>query len=105
MFNVLVFILSGFCFLAFFSKKRIALTGTAMLSLLFEIVQWVFSIGASDITDLITNTSGGLCGMLLFLIMGKIAGQHRMKINNAIGIVIESAGLLLIALLTLANCS
>ena len=60
-YNIVVFIPAGFYFTALFGKDK-KLTGvfiTAILSLLFEITQWIFSIGASDITDLITNTLGG----------------------------------------------
>lgn len=105
--NVLAFIPAGFYFSAIFSKMNILLApvATALISFLFESSQWVFSIGASDITDLIMNTIGGLCGMLLFVIMGRIAGQHRMKIINALGIIIEFSGLFLITALTLANRS
>lgn len=33
------------------------------LSLAFEIIQFIFGIGASDITDVITNSAGGLIGI------------------------------------------
>jgi glycopeptide antibiotics resistance protein len=33
------------------------------VSLVFEIVQYVFGIGASDITDVLTNSAGGLIGL------------------------------------------
>ena len=32
-------------------------------SLLFEVTQWVLSVGSCDITDLIVNTAGGLAGL------------------------------------------
>ncbi|MDR0883869.1 MAG: VanZ family protein [Oscillospiraceae bacterium] len=35
-------------------------------SFLFECLQWAFSIGVPDITDLITNTVGGLLGMAVW---------------------------------------
>ena len=34
-------------------------------SLLFEAVQFIFAIGASDITDIITNSLGGIIGETL----------------------------------------
>lgn len=103
--NVLAFVPAGFYFSAIFSKRSIFLApaAAALVSLLFELSQWVFSIGASDITDLITNTFGGFCGMLLFVILGRIAGRYRMKLINTLGIIMEAAGLLLIAALTFAN--
>ena len=105
LYNVVVFIPAGFYFSAFFSKKNIlyAPAAAALLSLSFEILQWIYSIGASDITDLITNTVGGYCGMQLFILLGRIAGKHRMKIVNTLGIIIELAGLFLITMVTAAN--
>ena len=37
-----------------------------LISLFVEILQFIFGIGATDITDIITNTSGGLMGLLLY---------------------------------------
>ena len=34
-----------------------------LLSLLFEVLQYILGIGVSDITDLITNTAGGVAGI------------------------------------------
>ncbi|WP_275351543.1 VanZ family protein, partial [Enterococcus faecium] len=34
-----------------------------VLSLTFEIIQFIFAIGATDITDVITNTVGGFLGL------------------------------------------
>lgn len=105
LYNILVFVPAGFYFSALFSKTNVkyAPAAAAGISLSFEILQWVFSIGASDITDLITNTLGGYCGMLLFVAMGRIAGRHRMKIINTLGIIIELSALLLITAVTIAN--
>lgn len=41
------------------------------VSLTFETVQWIFSIGVSDITDLIGNTLGSGVGAVLFAFLGK----------------------------------
>lgn len=104
-YNIVVFIPAGFYFTALFGKKKI-LAGvfvTAILSLLFEMTQWVLSIGASDITDLTTNTLGGVCGMFLFLLMGKVSYSRRMGIANLIGIVIELLGGVFLTLLFIAN--
>ena len=104
-YNIVVFIPAGFYFTALFGKEK-KLTGvfiTAILSLLFEITQWIFSIGASDITDLITNTLGGICGLFLFILMGKISYSRRMGIANLIGIVIELLGGGILVLLLIAN--
>lgn len=42
-----------------------------LVSLFFETVQFIFSIGVSDITDIITNVMGGVVGMLIVDILDK----------------------------------
>lgn len=37
------------------------------VTLLYEVVQYIFAIGASDITDLLGNTLGGVIGIALFV--------------------------------------
>lgn len=44
----------------------------AMISLIFEVSQYVFGIGASDITDIITNTIGGVIGIGIYMAIKKI---------------------------------
>ena len=86
-FNIIVFVLAGFYLTAMLYKKNffLSILGIIGLSLLFEIIQYVYSIGASDITDLITNTLGGLCGMILFGALGKVTTKYRMTIINFLG--------------------
>lgn len=37
-----------------------------VFSLTAEFIQFIFAIGATDITDLITNTAGGFLGLKLY---------------------------------------
>lgn len=53
-------------------------------SLLFEVAQYIFAIGASDITDLLMNTTGGIVGIVLFLILAKLFKDKTVKIFNTI---------------------
>ncbi|WEG14933.1 glycopeptide resistance protein VanZ-A [Pullulanibacillus sp. KACC 23026] len=63
------------------------------LSLAFEIIQFIFAIGATDITDVITNTVGGYLGLILY-------GLSNRYINNkSLDRVIILVGLLLLLLL------
>ncbi len=89
-YNALVFIPAGFYFSAF-SKRSVVwgIVSCAMLSLGFEITQWIFALGASDITDLITNTSGGFLGLGLFFITHKLFKGNEILIVSIIGAVIE----------------
>lgn len=49
-----------------------------MLSFGVEIIQLVFAIGAADITDVITNTSGGFLGLLLYELGEKYIGTKKL---------------------------
>jgi glycopeptide antibiotics resistance protein len=46
-------------------KKIAAIAG---LSLFYEVMQFILAIGATDITDLLSNTSGGICGIFLYYV-------------------------------------
>ena len=60
--NVIVFIPVGVYFsLLFRNKSFLKVIGSVLsISLAYETIQFIFAIGASDITDLICNTLGGL---------------------------------------------
>jgi len=49
-----------------------------MTSVAVELTQFVFAIGASDITDVITNTSGGLAGLLLYDLANKYTDDEKL---------------------------
>lgn len=77
-----------------FAKK---VCPSAVLSISYEVLQFVFGLGTSDITDLITNTLGGITGVLIFMMFSKIFGAKADKILNVIAGVCTA---LLIALMT-----
>lgn len=66
-------------------------------------MQYAFAIGASDITDVIDNTMGGILGILLFMLLEKIFKKHTATIVNLIGMVMEIAAIILITVILLAN--
>lgn len=59
-YNILIFVPAGVYFTAFLGKRKwwLGIGASFFVSLTFETVQWIFSIGVSDITDLIGNTLG-----------------------------------------------
>lgn len=59
----------------------------ALLSLLFEVLQYILGIGVSDITDVITNTAGGIAGIGVYVIMRKLFKGKTYMIINAIATV------------------
>ena len=76
-------------------QKIIPIFGT---SLLYEVLQYLFAIGATDITDLINNTLGGILGIALYVICSKI---FRSKTTTIFQVLCSIGTLLMLALLTL----
>lgn len=55
-------------------------------SLGVELVQFIFAIGITDITDFITNTAGGFIGLILYRICGKYTAPD--TLNRIIAVII-----------------
>ena len=73
-----------------------------IVSLLYEALQYILAIGASDITDLIDNTLGGAIGIVLYDILQRLLGERTIKILNIFAVigtvlVIGFLGLLIVA--------
>ena len=68
------------------------------ISLGIEVLQFVLSIGATDITDLIGNTFGGIVGIGVFYLFSKV---FKNKTNNIINILALIATILLIVLISI----
>lgn len=47
------------------------------VSLIYEVLQYIFAIGRSDITDVIMNTAGGIAGLLIYSLLRKICRNER----------------------------
>ena len=74
-----------------------------VISLMFEGLQFIFRVGAFDITDIITNVLGGLIGSLVFeaiqkLFNNSVRSQKFITIIAAIGTVLMISLLLLLKL-------
>lgn len=80
-FNILVFLPFGFFFSACrpdssFLKRLLAILFTTIA---LEAVQFVLSIGRSDVTDVIMNTLGGIIGILLFYVISLLFKRNARK--------------------------
>ena len=65
-------------------------------SFLMELLQYIFGIGATDITDLITNTLGGFIGLQLYDLSNKfISSKNLDRAIIIIGILLLLASLFL----------
>lgn len=99
--NVLIFVPFGIYLCLIFKKLRFSgkLFLIAGMSVLLELCQYVLAVGRSDVTDLITNVSGGLIGVFLYnTIVRLFHNQKRVDqiiiISAAIVTVIVGGGLL-----------
>ncbi|MEG1003760.1 MAG: VanZ family protein, partial [Clostridium sp.] len=69
--NIILFIPLGI-YINIIMKNNKALKNIyiiVVISLLLETIQYIFGIGASDITDIITNTIGGILGIFIYMIL------------------------------------
>lgn len=103
--NVAVFIPFGIylCMLKekwSFIKKVVPIFIT---SLAFETIQYIFAIGASDITDLIGNTLGGIIGIAVFMLLSKIFKNKTIKIFNVLALIVTVIVVLFLGLLIVVN--
>ena len=73
--NIVIFMPLGVYLQLFKKDKRILISmiWVFIASLGTEVLQYVFSIGASDIDDIILNCLGGILGILLYRLLRKIA--------------------------------
>lgn len=72
-------------------------------SFLYEALQYICAIGASDITDLLGNTMGGLAGIALFWLLSKIMKENTIKIINALAAIGTIFALSFMGILIAAN--
>lgn len=73
------------------------------VSLLYEVLQYAFAIGGSDITDLIGNTLGGIIGMILFFILIRMFGRDIIWTINLVASIGTTVVILFLGLLVYVN--
>lgn len=73
------------------------------VSLLYEVLQYAFAIGGSDITDLIGNMLGGIIGMILFFILIRMFGKDIIWTINLVASIGTTVVILFLGLLVYAN--
>lgn len=72
----------------------------SLLSLGVEGCQYIFSLGASDITDIVTNTAGGTLGLMLYKGVEKAFGDN-LKAQRFVNAIATVGTVLIIVLLWL----
>jgi len=73
------------------------------VSLTFEVLQFIFAIGRTDITDLLGNTLGGIIGIFIYAVLLKIFKNKTIKIINTVALISTVCALAFITLLLIAN--
>ena len=62
-----------------FAKKILIIVG---LTFVFEIIQFIFAIGRVDITDVLSNTLGGIIGIGIYALLSKVLKGRTNKVLN-----------------------
>lgn len=68
-----------------FKKKALTVIG---LSLSFEVIQFIFAMGRTDVTDILDNTLGGIIGIGIGAILFKIFKNRTIKIMNMLALAV-----------------
>jgi glycopeptide antibiotics resistance protein len=100
--NIVIFIPLGIYAGSLFEKWLFGkkLFFVFLLSLLVEGLQYILRAGAFDITDIVTNTSGGMIGLMIFKGLEKAFSDH-VKAQKFINIISAPGTALMILLLVL----
>lgn len=100
-YNILFFIPLGI-YICILKNKWVFIKKVILIlcsSLLFEILQFVFAIGRSDITDLLCNTLGGVIGIGIYEFLSRILKSKTNKVINFVLMVLTVCILLFFVLL------
>jgi glycopeptide antibiotics resistance protein len=68
-----------------FIKKALPIIGAPLV---FEILQYIFAMGRSDITDLLDNTLGGIIGIGIYVLLLRIFGNRAAMIVNILALAV-----------------
>ena len=83
-------------------KKILSIAG---VSLSYEVLQFIFAIGAFDITDLVGNTFGGVVGIAIYYFISKLfkSNQKMNKVLNIIALILTILIVLFLTILIVVN--
>lgn len=89
LYNVCIFIPLGIYFSllkpqwSFMKKVSIII----LISIIFEVMQFIFAIGRSDLTDILNNTIGGIIGIGVYSWLFQILKEKTSKIINIVMVI------------------
>lgn len=100
LFNILCFIPFGVA-LPLVNKNwfgRKVLAAGFLLSLSYEVLQFILTIGSVDVTDLLMNTLGALCGLIIFSLLRKYFPAKIRQIVNLFGLILGGLSLFILGI-------
>lgn len=68
-----------------FMKKALPVIG---LTVAFEVIQFIFAMGRTDVTDILGNTLGGIIGIGIYALLFRIFKSRAVKIVNMLAFVL-----------------
>lgn len=74
-------------------------------SLTLEVAQYVLAVGSSDVTDLVTNTTGGLAGLGLLVLARRRLGARTVAAMTRVSSIVTVLALLATAILVASPLS
>jgi glycopeptide antibiotics resistance protein len=88
-YNILLFVPLGIYLSTFKDDLGIAkkLLTSVCLTVAFEVLQYIFALGRSDITDVIGNTLGALIGVSLYAILARIFKERTTAIVSVVAAI------------------
>ena len=103
--NILIFVPVGIytCMLKQDGSITKKISVAFFISLSVEVLQFALAIGATDITDLIGNTMGGVIGIGIFYLCTKVFKNKTINILNILASIATVALVSLLSILILVN--
>ena len=94
--NIILFIPLGI-YMGIFNRGKLSknIINILVISTFFEVSQYIFALGATDVTDICTNTTGGIIGILIYFSIKKLL-KYDNKVKNFVT-VCSSVLLLLVS--------
>jgi glycopeptide antibiotics resistance protein len=68
-----------------FARKLLLVVGVTVA---FETIQYIFAIGRADITDVLTNTLGGLVGIGVYAVVARLLGKRTDRVINVVALIL-----------------
>ncbi|MFC5631974.1 MULTISPECIES: VanZ family protein [Streptococcus] len=101
LFNVIAFTPFGSCFPLIWKEFGIwKVIGLGfMMSLSYEMLQYILTIGMADVTDLLMNTLGVVVGIGILILMRKCFPNHVQLVVNCTGLLFDCLVLFLFIML------